>query len=91
MKTYSNFNEGLTIIVTAKSANHAAKRTAAKLAELGLEADGGFFGDPLSEAWIDYDLTVSDWLDSKGAKIDDGTMLVIEGEGVDGEITSYQL
>ena len=91
MKTFSNFNEGLTIIVTANSARHAAKRTAAKLAELGLEPEGGFFGDPLSEAWIDYDLTVSDWLVSKGVTIDDSTMLVIEGEGVDGEITSYTL
>lgn len=91
VNAYSSYADGLTIMVMAKSQRDAVNRTAAKIAGLGIECDIEFLEDDVQGAYVDDDTTVERFLAINGVTLDADVMIVVDGDGIDGMVTSYTL
>ena len=92
MKTFSAYNDdGITVMVMASNKKQAVKKTVEKIAEIGFEFDLDFFEDPIDEAYVSDDETVTDWLKRNGVTFSENNMLVMEMNDVDQHVEVYQL
>ncbi len=92
MKVFSCYDDdGITIIVIADSEEQAVKKTTEKITEIGFEFDLDFFEDPIDEAYVSDDETVSDWLKRNGVTFTENNMIVMEMNDIDQHVEVYQL
>ena len=92
MKAYSCYNDdGTTIIVRAHSQEHAAEKTAGKIAEIGFDFDLDFFEDDITDSFVSDDETVSDWLTRNGATFTETNMLIMEWNDIEQSVQVYNL
>ena len=92
MKTFSAYNDdGITVMVIADSQEQAVEKTADKIAEIGFEFDLDFFEDPIDEAYVSDDETVSDWLKRNSVTFTENNMIVMEMNDIDQHVEVYQL
>jgi hypothetical protein len=92
MKTFSAYkDDGITVMVKANNGNHAADRSADRIAEIGFEFDLDFFEDDIDDSYVSDDETVTDWLKSHGVKFNESNMLVMEWNGIEQNIQIVNL
>ena len=92
MKTFSAYNDdGMTIMVMASNKKHAVKKTADKIAEIGLEIELDYFEDDLDDAFVTDDETVSDWLMENGVKFTENEMLIMEWNDIEQSVQVVNL
>ena len=92
MKTFSAYNDdGTTITVMANSQEHAAEKTAGKIAEIGFEFDLDYFEDDIDDSYVSDDETVSDWLKKNGVTFTENNMLIMEWNDVEQSVEVINL
>ena len=92
MKTYSAYNDdGITIIVIADSKEQAIEKTADRIAEIGLEIELDYFEDDINDSYVTDDEIVSDWLKRNGVMFTENSMIVMDWNAVEQNVTVYDL
>ena len=91
MKTFSAYDDEITIMVMANSEEQAVDKTADKIAAIGFEFDLEYMEDDIEDSFVSDDETVSDWLKKNGVDFTENNMLIMEWNDIEQNVQVVNL